>query len=96
VIVEWTERAVSHLEQIRAYIAKDSPRNADAFIDRLIRRTEILSDQPLIGAIVDKYAARGCREVLEPPYRIIYRVREDKVQVLAVIHGARRLPRSLG
>ncbi len=41
------------------------------------------------------YDVDDIREVLEYPYRIIYRVLPDRVDVLAVVHGARRLPASL-
>jgi plasmid stabilization system protein ParE len=32
------------------------------------------------------------REVIEPPDRIIYRVKEHQIDVLAVLHGARQMP----
>lgn len=38
-----------------------------------------------------EYGAPNIREVIERPYRIIYRVREDRIDVLAVVHGAQML-----
>ena len=32
------------------------------------------------------------REVIEGPYRIIYRILPDRIDVLAVIHGAQQTP----
>ena len=35
------------------------------------------------------------RELIEKPYRIIYRIKEDQIDVLAVIHGSRLFPDEL-
>ena len=39
-----------------------------------------------------EYDADDIRELIEKPYRIIYRIKPDQIDVLAVIHGARLLP----
>ncbi len=44
---------------------------------------------------VPEYDRDDVREVLEYPYRIIYRTSDDRVDILAVIHGARQLPKEL-
>jgi toxin ParE1/3/4 len=93
-IVHWSETAIGHLQAVRDYIAQNSPGYAQALVDRVIRRTERLADMPLIGPEVPEYGDPAIREVLEHPYRILYRVTEERVEVLAVIHGARRLPRT--
>jgi toxin ParE1/3/4 len=48
-----------------------------------------------MGALVPEYSHDDIREVLEPPYRIIYRAGPDRAEILAVIHGARTLPPEL-
>jgi plasmid stabilization system protein ParE len=50
---------------------------------------------PLLGAVVPEYDNEAIREVFEHPYRIIYKVLEEQVDVLAVVHSSRRLPRTL-
>lgn len=42
--------------------------------------------------MVPEYSRDDVREVIERPYRIIYRIMESQIDVLAVIHGARLLP----
>jgi plasmid stabilization system protein ParE len=32
------------------------------------------------------------REVIEPPYRIMYRILADRIDVLTVFHGAQQPP----
>ncbi|MCC6418704.1 MAG: type II toxin-antitoxin system RelE/ParE family toxin [Gemmataceae bacterium] len=90
----WTATALAHLEAIRDYLARNSPGYAQAVVDRLIRRTEGLDEMPMLGAPVPEYDNDLIREILEHPYRIIYRTRSDRVEILAVIHGARQLPRT--
>jgi plasmid stabilization system protein ParE len=80
------------LKGIHAYIAQDSPRYALAMSDRITRRARQCGEFPLAGARVSEYDADDVREVLEYPYRIIYRILPDRVDILAVVHGARRLP----
>jgi len=41
---------------------------------------------------VQEYDAEDIRELIEKPYRIIYRIKQDQIDVVAVIHGARILP----
>jgi toxin ParE1/3/4 len=90
--VVWTEAALRHLLQIHDYIAQDSPRYALAMVDRITRRSQECGQFPLMAGKVPEYDRDDIREVLEYPYRIIYRVLPERVDVLAVIHGARRLP----
>ena len=42
--------------------------------------------------MVPEYAAPDIREVIERPYRIIYRIKSDQIDILAVVHGAQLLP----
>lgn len=74
------------------YVAQHSPRYAQGLVDRITRKTEQLAQFPQLGAEVPEYEDESIRELLEHPYRIIYRVREDRVEILSVVHGARQLP----
>jgi toxin ParE1/3/4 len=87
-----TDAAVSHLVAIREYIARDSPRYALAMIDRITRRSAQIGEFPLSGGQVPEFNRGDVREVVENPYRIICRVKDEQVDVLAVIHGARKMP----
>ena len=64
-------------------------------VDRITRRSEQISNHPLSGRKVPEYKADDVRELIETPYRIIYRIKPDQIDVLAVIHGARLLPDDL-
>jgi plasmid stabilization system protein ParE len=51
------------------------------------------ADFPLLGGKVPEYQADDVRQVqvIERPYRIIYRVRSARVDILAIVHGAQLL-----
>ena len=61
--------------------------------DRIVLKTISLADFPFLGAEVPENSDESIRELLERPYRIVYRILQDRMDVAAVIHGARRLPR---
>jgi len=90
--VYWTENAIGHLVNIYEYIAVNSPTYGRRMVDRITRRSEQIAEQPLSGKKVPEYDAEDIRELIENPYRIIYRVKPDRIDVVAVIHGARLLP----
>jgi len=90
--VLWTDNAISHLIAIYDYIARDSAFYAQRMIDRLTKRSTQLADFPKSGRVVPEYEEEDIREVVEKPYRLIYRISPDRIEILAVIHGAQRLP----
>jgi len=89
--VTWTENAIGNLLGIYEYIAVNSPTYAQRMVDRITRRTEQIADHPYSGRKVPEYNAEDIREIIEKPYRLIYRIKQDQVDVLTVIHGARLL-----
>jgi toxin ParE1/3/4 len=91
--VHWTQTAQDHLDAIHEYIAQDSPEYALRMVDRLTRRSQQIADHPLSGRPVPEYELDQIREVIEWPYRIIYHIKPDQVDVIAVIHGARNVLR---
>ncbi|MBL0699416.1 MAG: type II toxin-antitoxin system RelE/ParE family toxin [Desulfosarcina sp.] len=87
--VHWTENAIGHLVNIYEYIAINSPTYGRRMVDRITRRSEQIAEQPLSGRKVPEYDAEDIRELIEKPYRIIYQIKPNQIDVLAVIHGAR-------
>ena len=90
--VHWTQNAIGHLTNIYEYIALNSPTYAKKMVDKITHRSEQIADQPLSGRKVSEYQSEDIRELIEKPYRIIYRIKSDQIDVVAVIHGARLLP----
>lgn len=87
----WTARAKRHLRGIRDDIAKEAPRTALAFVNRLKKSADRLRFFPEAGAMVEGFEGQGYREIYFASYRIIYQVRDSTVQIIMVRHGARLL-----
>ena len=90
--VLWTENAIDHLTNIYEYIAINSPTYARRMIDRITRRSEQIAEHALSGRKVPEFDAEDIREIIEKPYRIIYRIKPGRIDIIAVIHGARLMP----
>ena len=90
--VYWTLNAITHLTNIYEFISLNSPTYARRMVDRITRRSEQITSHPLSGRKVPEYEADDIREIIENPYRIVYRVKQNHIDVLAVIHGAQLLP----
>jgi len=93
--IVWTRQSRQDVEAIRAYIARDAPRTADAFVDRLIRSVDRLVQFPYSGSVVPETNREEIREIVHGNYRIIYRTRPDLVEIVTVYHAARLLDEEL-
>jgi plasmid stabilization system protein ParE len=93
--VHWTQNAVEHIVNIYEHIALNSPTYANRMVDKITRRSEQITDQPLSSRKVPEYQTDDIRELIEKPYRIIYRIKADQIDVVAVIHAARLLPEEI-
>ena len=84
-------RAYQQLWAIHDYVAQTSPNYAKRLVDRLTRRSEQIGTFPMSGRAVPEYQVPQVREVIEGVYRIIYYIRPDQIDVIAVVHGAQSL-----
>ncbi len=92
--VAWSARARDDLRGIFDYIARDSPRAADAMVDRLIGATERLEEFPESGRLLPEFPSLSYREILVGSYRVIYRPEPERIWVLAIVQCARLLDRA--
>ena len=86
----WTDAALNQLEAIRDLLSQTSPDYARRVVERLVKRSEQIAVFPRSGRMVPEYELDEVRQVIESSYRIIYLIKEDQVEVLAVIHTSRR------
>jgi toxin ParE1/3/4 len=90
--IVWSPQAIADLSALRAYIAQDNKAAAQRTALHIIRNVEhLLSDNPSMGR---PGRVVGTRELVVPgtPYVVPYRIRDERIQVLRVYHGARRWP----
>lgn len=93
--VWWSPQSLRDLENIRAYIAKDSPAYADLVLRRLVAAVERLSNFPESGRMVPDRSSPEIREIIVKPYRIVYRVRLGTVEIVTIFRAARLFPDSV-
>lgn len=90
--INWTLQAVSDLEDIANYIAKDSKKYAKLQIIRIKSRTKILATQAYAGKIVPEINQTDIRELVEGNYRIIYKIIDlNNIVILTIHHSSRDL-----
>jgi addiction module RelE/StbE family toxin len=92
--VIWMPVAVGDLAAIQDYISEDNPRAALEVVEALSARAASLHLCPGRGRLVPELLGQGgssYREVICPPWRIVYRVHGNKVLVFGVLDGRRQL-----
>ena len=92
--VVWSRRAIRHLIALREHIEKDSDRNAARVAARILKSVDLLQTQPGMGR---PGRLPGTRELVVPdtPYIIPYRVRRERLELIAVFHGRQKWPTKL-
>ncbi|MBD2491081.1 type II toxin-antitoxin system RelE/ParE family toxin [Aulosira sp. FACHB-615] len=74
-------KAIGDLEAIVRYIALSNPEAARKLGQQLLEKTKELSQFPLRGQKVPEFNDSHIRQLILKPYRIIYRVEEDKQRI---------------
>ena len=84
----WAGVAENDLKEIVEYIATESPADALRTLKKIKQKASSLYTLPERGRIVPELQDQGIllyRELIVPPWRIIYRISEMKVYVLSVL-----------
>ena len=90
--VSFAASAVSDLDEIRAYYAeRDVLEAGDRLVSEIVSRIETLSVHPDMGRVVPEFGVDFQRELIFPPFRIVYRRDSNKVRVVRVWRSERLL-----
>ncbi|MBD2139875.1 type II toxin-antitoxin system RelE/ParE family toxin [Anabaena sp. FACHB-1250] len=89
--VKWLRRALRNLEQARNYVFQDNPTAAQELILKIQNAANQLQNYPFMGK---NGRVEGTRELIisNSPYILIYRVKEESVEVLRILHTSKRYP----
>jgi toxin ParE1/3/4 len=90
--IVWSPQALRDIESIQAYISEDSLRVAELVVGRIIKAVERLRIFPESGRNVPERDVPEIREVIESPYRVVYRVRAGTVEIATVFRASRLFP----
>jgi addiction module RelE/StbE family toxin len=92
--VRWTPQAADDLQAIYDFIGRDSPHYAQLVVEDLLAAIDRLERFPLMGRQVPERRREDLRELMMPPYRIVYRVGEV-IRILTIFRASRLFPSSL-
>jgi len=87
--VIWFKRAINDLKSLKDYIAQDDSQAARLVVSRIKKSVDLLSEQPAMGRLG---RVPNTRELIidKAPYILPYRVRDNKIEILRVLHTSRR------
>lgn len=86
--IVWAAEARRRTHEIWHYIALDDSAAADRIITRLVTAVEKLAFYPYLG----RPGRENSRElaVAGTPFIVIYRVKDEEIRIVTVLHGAQR------
>lgn len=90
--VSFAGSAVSDLEDIRAYYTEQEvPDVGERLVAEIVTHIEKLSEYPDMGRVVPEFDLEYLRELIHPPFRIVYRLDRNKVRIVRVWRSERLL-----
>ena len=92
--VYWTKSAKQDLREIIDYISKDSKKNALKILNRITQQSAELKQMPFRYRVISEFQdlnIESYRELIISPWRIIFKVVNHKVFVVAVLDGRRNI-----
>lgn len=90
--VTFAESALSDLEEASDWYAEQGvPEVGDRLVAEVFNRIEALADHPEMGRVVPEFGQSFLRELIHPPFRIVYRHESGRVRVVRVWRSERLL-----
>jgi plasmid stabilization system protein ParE len=90
--ISFAESAVADLEDIRVWYAElGVPEVGERLLREVLSQTERLGEFPWSGRVVPEFGIDPLREIIHPPFRIVYRVDSQRVRVVRVWRSERLL-----
>jgi toxin ParE1/3/4 len=90
----WSKEALNKLVEMEDYIAEDHIENAIRFIDFLISQSLLIVDNPKMGRVVPEFSDPNIRELIIKGYRIVYLIKDVRIEILTVFEGHRLIRRN--
>ncbi len=89
--VKWLHRALRNLEQARNYVFPANPTAAQELIIKIQNAANQLENYPFMGK---SGRVEGTKELIisNSPYILIYRVKDESVEIIRILHTSKRYP----
>ena len=84
-LIRWATEAADQFEAAVRHIQQDNPTAGRNVAQAVIDRIEQLATFPALGRPGE---VKGTRELISPPYVVVYRSTEEIVEILHIWHGA--------
>lgn len=83
ITVTFAESALRDLEQMQEWYSEQGvPEVGQRLVQEIFQRVQALNDHPDIGRVVPEFDQPFLREVVHPPFRIVYRRDPGRVRVV--------------
>lgn len=91
-VISFAESALRDLEAIRAWYAEQGvPEVGARLVEEVLQRIQALADYPDMGRMVPEFDQPFLRELIHPPFRIVYRHDPQRVRIVRVWRSERLL-----
>lgn len=89
--VEWSDEALPDLFEIKIYIERGAPQTARSVVAEFEMAAEALVGFPYAHRVMPEWQDPDRRETFVHNWRLMYRILQDRIRIVAVIHGSRLL-----
>jgi len=90
-VAVWTDLASQDLKNIFSYISKSSPYYAHLVRKQFLRKSKELTRFPDIGRTPPENGLSEYREIFVYSYRLIYRITQENIYIVAIVHMRQKL-----
>jgi toxin ParE1/3/4 len=91
-IISFAESAVCDLEEVQAWYAEQWVKDVRTrLVERIFKHIEALAEHPDMGRVVPEFDQPFLRELIHPPFRIVYRLDSRQVKIVRVCRSERLL-----
>ncbi len=90
--ISFAASALSDLREIQEwYLSQAAPQAGDRLLHEILQSVEQLAEYPESGRVVPEFEAEWLRELIRPPFRIVYRLEAERVRVVRVWRSERNM-----
>ncbi len=91
-VISFAESALRDLEAVQAWYAEQgAPEVGARLVEEVFQRVQALADHPDMGRVVPEFDQAFLRELIHPPFRIVYRRDPQRVRIVRVWRSERLL-----
>lgn len=92
--IEWSPTARLDFRDITLFIAENNPLAANRFRNKILTHIKQLPKFLTSGRVVPEFRDENIREIIQTPYRIVYRIKMHKkvIEIVRIWHAARGKP----